>query len=123
MQLQLRRMRPVGSDNVGIYHRRYVQHHVVVCFVLIMSMGVPVGRFLVYLHISHPHHAADFHLGIEEVGTVVAVVQTGVYHLHEASVGGVQLVERQDAVFPDVVKKDFHKRFSQKVPAVPRCSP
>ena len=79
-------------------------------------MGVPVGRFLVYLHVSHPHHAADFHLGIEEVGTVVAVVQTGVYHLHEASVGGVQLVERQDAVFPDVVKKDFHRVFQSKSP-------
>ena len=59
---------------------------------------------LVNLHIAHPHHAVDAHLSVEEVGSGVHVMQSGVYHLHAAPVGSLQFGERQNTMLPYIVQ-------------------
>ena len=97
-------MRPVHGLHVGIYHRRHVQHHIVVGRVLVVLVQHPVGGAFVYLHVAHPQCAVDAQLGVEEVGSCVCVVKSRVNHLHRSSVGGAHLVQWQYAVFPDVME-------------------
>ena len=109
LQLHLRRTATVGGRHVHVYRRSNMQHHIVVSRILVVSVQKPVGRALVYLHIAHPQRAVKPNLGIEEVGTRVMVMQTGIDYLHESSVRSAELVERQYAVFPDIMQELFHK--------------
>ena len=72
---------------------------------MVVAVHVPVGGTLMYLHIAHPQCAVYLYLGVEEVGTRMTVVQSGIYHLNRAPIGGAQLVQRQYAVLPDVVEE------------------
>ena len=94
----------------GIGDTAYVQHHVVVGSVAVMAMGEPVAGLVVYLHVAHPKCPVDFHLGIEEVRTGMAVVQAGVDNLHRPVVDGLQRLEGEQFVFPTIVQECFHKR-------------
>ena len=51
------------------------------------------------LHVAHPQRGADAYLGVEEVGPGIAVVQSGVYHLHGLALclltGCASLLERE----------------------------
>ena len=58
----------------------------------IVPVQVPVAGFVVYLYVSNPQRATYFYLRVEEVGSVVMVVQSRVYHLYELSVGGRKLL-------------------------------
>ena len=104
LELHLRQVVATFRHDIGIHHRRHVQDHVVVRRVGVVTMQKPVGRALVNLHIAHPHHAVDAHLGVEEVGSGVHVMQSGVYHLHAASVGSLQFGERQNTMLPYIVQ-------------------
>ena len=88
-----------------------MQHHIVVMRVFVVSVQVPVARFVVYLNIPDPQRAVYAHLGIKEVGPRIAVVQPGVYHFHGLSVSGEQSRNGQYAVSPHVVQKLFHGGF------------
>ena len=103
-ELHLRQVVATFGHNVGIHHRCHVQDHVVVRRIGVVAMQKPVGRAFVNLHIAHPHHAVDAHLGIEEIRSGVHVQQPRVDNLHAATVGGAQLAERQYAMFPDIVQ-------------------
>ena len=87
---------------------RYVEYHIVVAAVAVVSVGVPVGRAVVYLDVSHPHGAANPHLGIEEVGTGIAVVEPRVDYFNAETVGCLESSKRENLVFPYVVEKLFH---------------
>ena len=104
LELHLRQVVATFGHDIGIHHSRHVQDHVVVRRVGVVTMQKPVGRALVNLHIAHPHHAVDAHLSVEEVGSGVHVMQSGVYHLHAASVGSLQFGERQNTMLPYIVQ-------------------
>ena len=64
-----------------------MEHYRVVAFVGVMPMKHPVRCLTVYLHIAHPQRTVNLYLGIEEVGTVVAVLHTGMDYLYRLSIG------------------------------------
>ena len=43
-----------------------------------MMMQQPIGSFLVDLHASGPYRAVNLYLGVEEVGTGVGVLYSGI---------------------------------------------
>ena len=81
-----------------------MEHHIVVGGIAVVPVVVPVGGLVVYLHVAHPQGAVHLHLGVEEVGSCIAVVQSGIYHLKPPVVGGVQLCLWEESVFPAVVQ-------------------
>ena len=62
----------------------------------------------VYLHIAHPHRLSNAQFGIKEVGTRIAVVQSGVDNLHIPAIGGGKVGEGQYLVFPHILQQLFH---------------
>ena len=88
LQHHLRQVFAVLREHVGIGLAHHMQHHIIIMWVAVVTMGIPVGRAQVQLHIAHPQRATDAHLRVEEVGSSVAVVQPWVNHLHLAAVGG-----------------------------------
>ena len=103
LQDKLRQVVTFLAEHVGIGLAHHVQHHVVVARVAVVAMHVPVSRMHVNLHVAHPQRSAQAHLGIEEVGPGIAVVQARVDDLHLAAVGGMQRSQRQQLVFPDIM--------------------
>jgi hypothetical protein len=71
-------------------------------------MEEPVAGFVVNLHVAHPQLSADLHLGVEEVGSRIVVVQARVYHLHLLTVGRLEAVEWEEPVFPAIMQQLFH---------------
>lgn len=59
-------------------------------------------------HVAHPQRTVDLHFRVEEVGTGIPVVQTGVDDFHGLSVCGGKRVERKHPVLPYIVKKLLH---------------
>jgi hypothetical protein len=57
--------------------------------IMLMTMQIPVAGLVVNLHIAYPQCAIDLHLGIEEVGTAVTIVQSWVYHDDLSPIGGL----------------------------------
>ena len=96
------------GDDVHVGLSAHVEHHVVVCRVVVVAVSVPVARLVVYLHVAHPQGAVHLHLRVEEVGSGVAVVQAGVEHLHSSVVGGLQVSQGEQLVLPAVVQQCFH---------------
>ena len=78
----------VVGHHVGIGIASDVQHHVVIPRIAVVTVLVPLAAVLMNLHIAHPQRAADAQLGVEEVGTGVAIVQARVDDLHQLAVGG-----------------------------------
>ena len=69
-----------------------------------MAMGKPVARLIVDLDVAYPQRTVNLHLGVEEVGPGVEVVQTGVNHLNGLAVGGLQSFQRKELVLPAIVQ-------------------
>jgi len=86
----------------------YVEDDVVVSLVLVVTMQIPVARLVVNLHVAHPKGAVYLELGIEEIGTCVAVVQSGVDDFHRLVPGGGERGEWEELVLPHVVKELLH---------------
>ena len=108
VELHLRRREATGGAHLGVDHPGHMEHNIIIMVVALMPMQEPIGRLVVYLHVAHPQFAANLHLGVEEVGARVAVVQARVDHLHRLSVGGVERSERKHLVLPTVVQQLFH---------------
>ena len=66
-----------------------MQHNIIIMCIMVVTMLIPVTGPIVNLHIAYPQRAAYLHLGIEEVGAGIAVVQSWVNHLDRPSVGGL----------------------------------
>jgi len=68
-----------------------------------MMMQQPIGSFFVDLHASRPYRAVDFYLGVEEVGTGVGVLYSGIDNSDRKPLGGSQWSTRVEFVFPNIV--------------------
>ena len=82
-----------------------------------MTVLIPVASLQVYLDITHPKGVADTHLGIEEVGTGITIMQSGIDDFHRSSVCCLQRMEWQQTMFPRVVQQLFHRKRSLEVEA------
>ena len=102
--LDLRHFASGRSADAFVYLRHNVQHNVIVGFVLVMPMSKPVCRVFVQLHVSHPKHTADAHLGIEKIGSRIMIVQTGVKNFHSLSAVGEEGCGSIQLVLPDVME-------------------
>ena len=60
------------------------------------------------LHITHPHAAINFHLGIEEIGSGIGVEQTGVNHPHLLTGVGDHILRPPQSVIPHILHQFFH---------------
>ena len=107
-QTELGRMLAVGRSDLCIHGLHHMQDDIVVGGVELMAMALPVAGAQVDFHVAHPHLTAHAHLGVEKIGTRMAVVQSGVDDFHLLPVGGRERTKREDAVFPDVVQQLFH---------------
>jgi hypothetical protein len=58
----------------------------------------------VYLHITHPKGSANLDLGIEEVGTGMMIMKTGVDDFHATAISGLQTFQRPYLVFPAIMQ-------------------
>ena len=85
-----------------------MQHNVVVAWILIMAMLVPVRGTVVNLNVAHPKCFTNLYLRIEEIGSGVVIVQTRIDDLDGTPVGGRQLAQRQQFMFPSIVEQYFH---------------
>ena len=103
LYLHLRQILAARVLHVAVGLTYDMEHDVIVARVVLMAMQVPVGRAVVNLDVAHPQRPVDFHLGIEEVGPCIAVVQSWVDDLHLATVGGRQCPQRQHLMFPHIV--------------------
>ena len=90
----------------------HVQDDVVIVRIAVVPVQEPVGRTVVYLYIAHPQRSADLHFRIEEIGTCIAVMQSGINDFHLLSVSGLEPRQRKHFVFPYVVEELFHNRDS-----------
>ena len=108
LHLHLRQVVAVLCQHLRVGHAHYVQHHIIIFRVVVMAVMIPVARLHVYLYIAHPERSSYAHLGIEEVGTCIPVVQAGINHLHLATVGGLQGAQGKHFMSPDVMQQLFH---------------
>ena len=81
-----------GGLDISIDRAHHVQHNIVVGGIMIVTVNIPVGRFLVYFHVAHPKRAVDFHLCIEKIGTCMVVVKSRVDYFYGLPVGCFQLI-------------------------------
>ena len=105
---QLRQIVTIQGLHIHIGQRHHMQHHIIITRIAVMPVAIPVTGLEVNLHVARPGGTANLHLGIKKVWTSIAVVQSGVQNLYDASVCRLQFRERQQLVFPDVVKQFFH---------------
>ncbi len=123
LQDKLRRHTAAVSGHRGACLAHYVQDDVVVGTVLVVPMQEPVRRLEVDFHITHPQRAADAHLGIEKVGTGIAVVQAGVNDFHLFSVVCPKRLQREQPVLPYIMQQLFHHiAFRHKVKDVAKLT-
>ena len=80
-----------------------MEDDIVVSCIKVMAVTLPVAGAQMYLDIPSPQSATDAHLGIDEVGTCIGVMQTRVYDLKRLAVGCGQRLQREQAVAPDIV--------------------
>ena len=104
VELHLRQRGTLGVSGFRIYVAADVQNHVVVSFVLVVSMKIPVARLVVNLHVAHPESSGNLDFGVEEIGPCIAVVQSGVDDFHLPVVGGGKRGEWEEFMLPHVVK-------------------
>ena len=74
----------------------------------LVAVHEPLRRTQMQLYVAHPQRGADAYLGVEEVGPGIAVVQSGVYHLHGLALCGGERCQGEEAVLPYVVQELFH---------------
>ena len=108
VEAHLRHLVSARGVDVGVGRGSHVQDHVVIVRVVVVSVGVPVGRSLMDLHVSHPERAPDLNLGVEEVGTRVGVLQARVDHFDGLARDGHELRQRKELVPPTVLQECFH---------------
>lgn len=104
VELHLRQRGTLGVSGFRIYVAADVQNHVVVSFVLVVGVKIPVTRLVVNLHVAHPESSGNLDFGVEEIGSCIAVVQSGVDDFHLPVVGGGKRGEWEEFVLPHVVK-------------------
>ena len=104
VELHLRQRGTLGVSGFRIYVAADVQNHVVVSFVLVVGVKIPVARLVVNLHVAHPESSGNLDFGVEEIGSCIAVVQSGVDDFHLPVVGGGKRGEWEEFVLPHVVK-------------------
>ena len=73
-----------------------------------MSVQEPVTGLVMNLYVAHPQLSANLHLGVEEVGTRIMVVQARVNHFNLLALSRSEAVEREESVFPAIVQQLFH---------------
>ena len=105
---ELRNVPSVAVGDIGIQFGGNMEHDGGIGRVGIVPVTDPVGRAVVYLHISHPQCRADTELGIEKIRTGIGVLQSGVNDFDRLSFTGAQLVERENLVFPRIMQQLFH---------------
>jgi hypothetical protein len=70
-----------------------------------MAMIVKMGSFCMYFNISGPFHAFNCDPGVEEIGTCITIVFTGMDHNDFVSI----LIDKRSriikAVFPQIMEK------------------
>ena len=108
LEHQLRQVVTVLCLHIHISHTNHMEHHIIISWVVVVSVTIPVTGLEVYLHIAHPQRATNLHLRVEKVGPCIAVVQSCVQNLNHTPVSSLQLIERQHLVFPNIVKQLFH---------------
>ena len=89
---------------VSVGYANHMKHDIIIMHVLMVTVQIPVASLVVDLHISHPQCSADLHLGIEEIRTAVAVVQSGIYDFHRPAVSGFKPLQRPHLMLPTVVQ-------------------
>jgi hypothetical protein len=57
-----------------------------------------------YLYVSYPERTAYFHLGVEEVGSRIRIVQAGIDYFYASPVGRDERSERKEALLPGKVE-------------------
>lgn len=62
-----------------------------------------------HLDISRPQVPVDLYFGVEEVGALVGVEQSGVEHTNGAAIYGREAFRSPKPVLPDVVHQSFHE--------------
>ena len=104
VELHLRQILSPRVHHIGIDRTGHVEHHIVIAAILVVAVQIPVRRLVVNLHIPHPEGAVDIHLRIEEIGTCIVVVQSGVNHFDELAVGCLQFPQREHLVLPHIMQ-------------------
>ena len=103
-ELHLREGFSLGVAGFQVDDSANVEHHVVVSLVLLVSVQIPVARFVVYFDIAHPEHSVYLDFSIEEIGPRIAVVQPWVDDFHLPMVGSMERRKWKQLVFPYIVK-------------------
>ena len=67
----------------------HVQHYVVVIGITVVPMLIPMRRSVVNLYVAHPLSTPNLHLGIEEIRSAIAVMQSRVDNLNDTSAGHI----------------------------------
>ena len=104
VELQLRNGLPTGVIQLLVDFAGYVEDDVLVGGVAVVTVTMPVARLVVYLHVAHPQHTVNLHLGFEKIGACILVVTTGVEHLDTAPIDGGKRAKRENLVLPAVVE-------------------
>ena len=74
----LRKIVTLLRHHLAVGNSYDMQYHIIISWIGMVTMLIPVARILMYLHIAYPQRTCYFHLGIEKVGTRIAVVQSWV---------------------------------------------
>jgi hypothetical protein len=82
-----------------------MENHVVKGIVCVMAMIVKMGSFCMYFNVSGPFHIFNCDPGVEEIGTCIAIVLTGMDYKNFISIlinEGGRVIK---AVFPQIMEK------------------
>ena len=107
-KLQLRNFPSIGIEQRHVHLGSHMKNDVLVSLIALMVMTKPVAGFHMQFYTPHPFRSVQFYFGVHKVRPRVGVVKTRVEHFHRAAIGGAQLSERKNLVFPHVVKQLFH---------------
>ena len=88
-----------------------MQDDTIVGRIALVTVSVPIRRAKMHLDIACPDRSSQSNLRIEEVGTLIVIVQTRIDDLDRLPILRDEWFQGQYLVLPDVVEQAFHTYF------------
>ena len=111
VELDLRKCLSFLRHDLSVDFSHDMKDDAVVGRVTFVVVSVPVRRAEMHLHIARPNRSSQSNLRIEEVRTLVVIVQTWVDDLQLLPILRCEWLKRQYLVLPYVVQQPFHTYF------------
>ena len=102
-ELELRYLLAIGVEQWAVHVLCHMEYDIAVGGVGVMVVAEPVAGVSMEFYIAHPLCAVYLDAGTDEVWSGIAVVYAWVEHVECATVGGGELAEGKNLVFPDVM--------------------